>query len=132
MPIPYRILQISIYGSLFAFIGCEPDIETVPLPTKICVQVKHHTWNIPDAKVYIKYNSDTFPGYDKGPAFFDAVFVVGKDAKGCLEPIPVGRHWLVARGYDSLYTPHNVFGSLRVDISLDKKPKVDTILYVSE
>lgn len=112
--------------------ACEPNVETVPLPTKICVKTQHHTWIIPSSTVYIKYNVDSFPGYNRPADYFDAVFKTGRDARGCFESIPEGRHWLVAYGYDSLYWPHDVRGSLPFSISLDKQPVLDTILYVSE
>ncbi len=108
------------------------DPEFVSLPTEVCVSTQHHGQPIPDAVVYVKYNADTFPGYDKPADYFDAVFYTGKDARGCIRSVPEGRHWLVSFGYDSLYYPHNVWGSLPVEISLTYRPKVDTVLYVSE
>jgi hypothetical protein len=110
----------------------EPYPETVPLDTSVCVRTQHHTWIIPDATIYVKYNTEVFPGYDQPAEYFDAVFKTDKNARGCLAPLPEGQHWLIAFGYDSLYWPHEVYGSLRLNISLDKKPKVDTIFYLSE
>lgn len=117
---------------LFLLFGCRQTPDSVPLPTSICVTTQHHNLPIPSATVYIKYNADTFPGYDQPPAYYDAVFHTGLDARGCLEPIPEGHHWLVAFGYDSLHYPHEVMGSLPIDISLGARAKQDTILYVSE
>ena len=118
---------------LLAILACQPTETTlIPLPTRLCVRVQHHHQPIPHAKVYIKYNSDTFPGYDKPPDFFDATFTTGADARGCLAPVPEGQHWVVAFGYDSLYFPNDVFGSQIVTISLNGAATVDTILYVSE
>ena len=113
--------------------ACRPaEPETIPLPTKICVRAQHHQQRIPHATVYVKYNADSFPGYDQPPGYYDASFQVGADARGCLAPVPEGRHWLVAFGYDSLHFPPEVRGSLRVDVSLQTRPVVDTILYISE
>lgn len=118
---------------LLAFVQCRPEIpEEVPLPTKICVRTLHHTVPIPNAIVYLKYNVDTFPGYYQQPSYYDASFRTGADAHGCIAPVPEGRHWLVAFGYDSLYFPHYVYGSLRAEISLRYKPVLDTVLYISE
>lgn len=102
------------------------------MPTKICVRTLHHTVPIPNAIVYLKYNVDTFPGYYQPPSYYDASFRTGSDARGCLAPVPEGRHWIMAFGYDSLYFPHYVYGSLRAEISLRYKPVLDTILYISE
>jgi hypothetical protein len=119
--------------SLLGFLQCRPEIpETVPFPTKICVRTQHHTEPIPNAIVYLKYNADSFPGYNQFPSYFDASFRTGADARGCIEAVPEGKHWVVAFGYDSLYFPHYVYGSLQAEISLKYKPVLDTILYISE
>lgn len=131
-------IRIRSAGTLAALLcmgvwACRPPApEYIPLPTKICARTYHHHQPIPDATVYIKYNTDTFPGYDKPPSFFDDSFQTGKNARGCKEPVPLGTHWLVAFGYDSLYYPHHVFGSIKVSIALEGKAVVDTFLYVSE
>ena len=125
------LLLTVLFG--FLYWACRPALpEEIPLPTKICVRTQHHTLRIPNATVYIKYNATEFPGYDKPPSYYDASFKTGADAYGCIESIPEGRHWLVAFGYDSLYFPNNVRGNLPVTISLDHKPVLDTVLYVSE
>ena len=127
--------KIAFYALLYSllFAACRPALpDEIPLPTKICVRTQHHTLPIPHAKVYVKYHSDTFPGYDKPPSFYDAVFSTDGDARGCLAPVPEGRHWLVAFGYDSLYYPHDVYGSMRAIISLGHRPVLDTILWISE
>jgi hypothetical protein len=124
---------LLIFSILMVQMACRPALpEEIPLPTKICVRTQHHTWIIPDATVYLKYNTDSFPGYDKPPSFFDASFKTGADARGCIEPVPEGRHWLIAFGYDSLYFPHEVYGSMQVNISLSEQPVLDTIFYISE
>ena len=112
--------------------GCYTYPEKLQLPTKICIKTSHHDFPIPDATVYVKFNADSFPGYLQKPDYFDAQFSTGKQARACLEGVPEGRHWLIAFGYDSLHYPHDVFGNLPVTISLDHKPIVDTMLYVSE
>jgi hypothetical protein len=127
-----RISQLLVIAFL-AQMACHPALpDEIPLPTKICVRTQHHTLLIPNATIYMKYNSDTFPGYDKPPSFYDASFKTGSDARGCIEPVPEGHHWLVAFGHDSLYYPHDVRGSMKAIIELSNKPVLDTILYISE
>jgi hypothetical protein len=127
----YSLLLLCLFP-LF-MVGCRPALpEEIPLPTRLCVRTQHHHQPIPHANVYIKYNATEFPGYDRPASYFDATFKTGKDARLCIEPLPEGRHWLVAFGYDSLYFPHDVYGSMQIDISLNGKAKVDTIFYVSE
>lgn len=128
-----KLLLSAVFCAILAQEACRPALpEEIPLPTKICIRAQHHTLPIPKTTVYVKYNTDTFPGYDKPPSYYDASFKTGPDAHGCIESVPEGHHWLVAFGYDSLYFPHDVRGSLKAVISLSEKPVLDTILYVSE
>lgn len=126
--------RIYLLFPLF-FAACRPDPPAeIPLPTRICIETQHHQQPITEATVYIKYNADSFPGYNQPESYFDASFSVGPDARGCIEPVPEGHHWLIARGKDRLYVeyPHDVIGSLPVTISLDGQAKLDTVLYVTE
>lgn len=124
---------LPLAAMLLLHATCRPALpDEIPLPTKICVRTLHHTVPIPDAIIYLKYNADSFPGYDKPPSYFDASFRTGKDARGCIQSVPEGRHWMIAFGYDSLYYPHDVYGSMLAVISLSQKPVLDTIFYVSE
>lgn len=127
-------LLLAVFGaSLLAPGGCRPaEPEYIPLPTRICIRTQHHHQPIPNATAYIKYNTDSFPGYDKPPSYFDQTFKTGADARGCIEPVPEGRHWIIVFGYDSLYFPHDVFGSMQLEVALGTKEKIDTIFYVSE
>lgn len=126
-------LLAGFFAFLLASSGCRPDEpEYLPLPTRICVRTQHHHQPIPDATVFIKFNADSFPGYDQPAAYFDKQFKTGADGRGCLDPVPEGRHWLIAFGYDSLYYPHDVFGSMQLEIALGTAEKIDTIFYVSE
>ena len=129
----FLLLLGSFLAGILAPTGCRPaGPDYLPLPTRICVRTQHHHQPIPQATVFIKYNSDSFPGYHKPAAYFDQQFTTGADGRGCLEPVPEGRHWLVAFGYDSLYFPHDVFGSMQLEIALGTAEKIDTIFYVSE
>lgn len=129
-------MRTTLYFIFFALLmwpACRPAApDTIPLPTQICVTTQHHGWPIPDATIYVKYNADSFPGYQQPDAYFDAIFKTGPDARGCIQPVPEGRHWLVALGYDSIHYPHYVMGNMPVTISLDGTAKFDTIIYVSE
>ena len=123
-----RTLLFFLSLGLFS---CRPDApDTLPLPTKICIKTTHHNFPLVGSKVYLKYFADSFPGYDAPLSFYDASFTTGADARGCIESVPEGRHWIVAFGYDSLHYPHEAFGSLPVEISLTYKPVLDTTLYL--
>jgi hypothetical protein len=126
---------MSLFFLFFFLANCGPKPpDDLPLPTQICVQTVHHGLPVKYTTVYLKYGVDTFPGYDKPASYYDASFRTGANAKGCIAPVPTGKLWLVAFGKDTIYTPppYDVRGSMRIEISLDKKPKIDTVLYVSE
>jgi hypothetical protein len=133
LTVPSMLIAGLLAGFILLEAACRPEPpETLPLPTRICVSTRHHEQVIPHATVYVKYFATVFPGYHQPASFYDASFQTGPDGRGCLEPVPEGRHWLVAFGYDSLHSPPEVYGSMPVDISLNGRAVVDTILYVSE
>jgi hypothetical protein len=118
----------------FAFVlvlvfGCKPYPETIELPTSVCLRVQHHTLPIPDAQLYIIYNTDTFPGYDKPESYFDEKMVADDQAQLCFKSVPEGNHWVVGYGYDGAY---DLLGSMRIHIDLKNRPVIDTIFYMSE
>jgi len=124
--------HIAIVLILSTF-GCGPaEPIDLPIPTQICITTKHHGLPVSDCTIYVKYHADSFPGYDQPLGYFDVVFKTDKNARGCIQPVPEGRHWLVAIGYDSLYYPHDVMGNLPVTISLDGVAKFDSVIYVTE
>lgn len=123
-----RLLLTLVAFGFFA--ACSKGPETIPLPTKICIKTTHHNYPLAGSTVYLKFFTDTFPGYDYPVNQYDASFKTGPDARGCIESVPEGRHWIVAFGYDSLHYPHEAFGSLPVEISLEHKPVLDTLLYL--
>jgi hypothetical protein len=114
--------------------GCRPagDGTIVDLPTRLCVRTQHHGVPLQDIALKIRYQVDTFPGYRHPDEWFDTIIVTGTNARACLEPLPEGRHWIVAQGVDDTAYPIEVFGNLPFEISLTRKPVLDTILYVSE
>jgi hypothetical protein len=119
----YFVAGISLLALLYY--GCSgPDEELILIPTEICVRTSHHGQPIPDATVYIKYNAEVSPGFDKPPSYFDASFRTDAQARGCTQSVPFGKHWLVAFGYDSLHYPHHVFGSLPLELSLNGRSKM--------
>lgn len=126
----FYLLCLATMGWL---VSCSPEEpQDIPLPTKICVHTTHHGQPIPNAKIWLKYRADSFPGYDQPKSYYNASFETDANANGCIASVPTGNHWLVAFGYDSLHFPHYVYGSLLINISLDGSPVVDTIIYVSE
>jgi hypothetical protein len=109
------------------------EVVEIPLPTRLCVQTYHHEFPIPEANVFVKYNSDVYPGFDQPATYFDTTFQTGANADGCLAALPIGTHWLIAYGADwQGGTPLPVYGSLKITIDLEANTTIDTVLYVSE
>ena len=127
-------LIVFLLMVILAISACRPSEEpTIPLPTSICIQTQHHEVPKPAINILIKYNSDTFPGYDQPVSFYDTLLVTDSNGRICVSPVPVGKHWIVALGFDEhAQQVLPVFGRLPVYIDLQNKPKVDTILYLYE
>jgi hypothetical protein len=125
-------MRLLLFLLALSFFACRKAPDTIPLPTKICVATSHHGYPIPNATVYVKFNADSFPGYPQPPSYYDATFKTDADAYGCIESVPEGTHWLVGFGYDSIHYPHEIFGSIKLEVDLKNRPVRDTILYLSE
>lgn len=126
-----KLVSPLFVAALCLWQSCRPAPDEVPLPTELCIETRHHSVPVRGVTVYIKYFAEAFPGYDKEPTYFDAKFTTRGDAgRGCIRSIPEGRHWLVAHGFDSVYHMDRMFGSLPVEISLDTRPRIDTIIYM--
>jgi hypothetical protein len=112
--------------------GQDQPIE-IPIPTRLCIRTQHHDVLIPNANIFIRYNTDIYPGYEQPATYFDTTFQTNASANACLPAIPVGKHWLIAYGADMIGGQAiPVFGSMRLEIDLTGKAIIDTILYVSE
>lgn len=98
---------------------------------RTCVTTQHHDLIIGDIKVYVKYNATdfNFPGYED-IAEYDTVFTTNAQGKGCIENLPIGKHWLVGIGFDPAIN-QGIEGRDFVEVSFEN-PEVDMILYVGE
>lgn len=117
---------------LISFTACQKTTDQVfTIPTSVQVQTVHHELIIPECEVYIKYHADRteFPGFFNFEGF-DTLFYTNDFGRGSIENIPLGTHWLMARGYDD-ELGDNVKGVLKVEVSF-AQPAIDTILYVGE
>lgn len=122
---------ISLFGIQMG--ACTPkEEEFIPLPTSICIRAMHHDVPLPDVNLFFKYNTNDFPGYDQPATYYDTLIVTDAQGRGCISPVPPGKHWLVALGASEHGIPLPVFGRMPIVIDLDRKPVVDTLLYMYE
>ncbi len=99
------------------------------LRTHLCFTTQHHEKVIPDITIYIRYNSDVFPGFDP-PKNFDTFVVSDSKGRVCIQDFPLGNHWFVGFGYDPEIR-EQVYGAMDIRFDL-RNLKVDTVLYVGE
>lgn len=85
--------------------------------------VAHHGTIIPNARIYIKFNSSDFPGenYSNYDTYVDA------DGKGTYSiPFYKGTYYLFALGYDyNIASPYLVKGGLSVKVRQNEKIKLN-------
>ena len=113
---------------LFSFCSKE---EAPRIFNRTCVTTQHHDLIIGDIDVYVKYGATdfNFPGYED-LAEYDTVFTTNGQGRGCIENLPIGKHWLVGVGFDPAINL-GIQGRDFVEISFED-PEVDMILYVGE
>ncbi|NND32294.1 MAG: hypothetical protein HKN76_06845 [Saprospiraceae bacterium] len=99
------------------------------LRTNLCLITQHHDKVIPDITIYVKFNTDDFPGYDP-PEQFDRVIVSDAQGKVCLSDFPLGHHWFVGIGYDEEIR-EQVIGNIDLYFDL-RNLSAEAILYVGE
>ena len=116
-------LSVAFYLSL---IGCFRGNE---LRTSACFTTHHHEKVIPEITIWIKFDSDTFPGFDP-PYNFDTSIESDANGRVCIQDFPLGHHWFVGFGYDP-EIGQQVIGSWDFEFNL-RNLKVDTIFYVGE
>lgn len=112
------------------FLSCQKE-ETPRIFNRTCITTQHHELIIGDIDVYVKYNATdfNFPGWED-LAEYDTVFTTNAVGKGCIENLPIGKHWLVGLGFDDAINL-GIKGRAFVDISF-AEPEIDMILYVGE
>lgn len=118
----HRYLTIAI---LLTLLGCSGN----DLRTRVCFTTHHHEKVIPNITIWVKFNSETFPGWDP-PYNFDTSIESDENGRVCMNDFPLGHHWFVGFGYDP-EIGQQVIGSWDYEFNL-RNLEVDTILYVGE
>lgn len=81
-----------LFISAATLAGCKKD-EPVTVPAdgvRVLIFVNHHGVAIPNARVFVKNNTVSFPGTDT--TLYDARYVTGVDGRLTLSGIPNGQH----------------------------------------
>jgi len=106
------LIHILIFSSILFFTQCKKNQTGGKATVK--GTVVHHNKPIPDAYVYIKFNTTEFPGsdYTKYDTYVQA------DASGNYTiPLYKGSYYLFAKGYDlDIPAPFLVEGGLSVSV----------------
>ena len=112
---------------ILVFATCEEPVDP-PAERDICITIQHHEVIFPNSSVYIKFNTDFFPGY-QDLTVFDEEIITNDEGRGCFLNVPEGRHWLICKGYDET-KEEDVKGSIRVEMQ-GIRYYLDTIIYVN-
>lgn len=119
--------------SVLLFSACvKTDLDSrtlIPSNTRLCLTMKHHADIVEDTEVYLKLNSDEFPGYS-GFAY-DTLLVEGPNAgKICIDGLVYGNYWAMAKGFDTDWG-EDVQGAIFFELT-QFSANLDTVLVVNE
>ncbi len=107
--------------------GCVPSADIQR--TRLCFTTQHHEKIIPNITIYVKLNTEEFPGYEPLDQF-DLELVSDENGRVCWNDFPLGHHWFLGTGYDEEIR-ELVLGNIDLRFDL-RNLQVDTILYVGE
>jgi len=119
-----------IFPFLCLLLACQKN-DAPRILNQTCVTTQHHELVIGDIDVYVKYDATdfNFPGWED-LAEYDTVFTTNATGRGCINNLPIGKHWLVGLGFDAQIN-QAIKGRVFVNISFEN-PEIDMILYVGE
>ncbi len=121
---------IYLIAFFFSVNACTPYDPYAPIPSQgqICVTIKHHANIVPNSRVFLKYDSDVFLGFDSTK--YQKHYQTDSLAKTCINELPTGTHCLMILGYDHIFGAkiygYKVFTIKKVD------EKITTDIFVSE
>ena len=119
--------------TLFFFSSCNkgeiPPGTLIPSNTRLCLTMKHHADIVEDTEVYLKLNSDEFPGYS-GFAYDTLIMESPNAGQVCIEGLVYGNYWAMAKGFDADWGD-DVQGAIFFELT-QFAGNLDTILVVNE
>ncbi len=121
-----------LVGWLWAATSCYRPEEHIFIATfELSVRTMHHTWAVGNCTVYLKRNTQSFPGADG--RLYDDSLVTNPDGYGVFTRLHFGDYYLYAKGFDKMenqmVTGH---GSVRLTPANVIDGRLDTVLWVTE
>lgn len=107
-----KILPISFIILLTGLISCDKEGKAT-----IEGQIAHHDVIIPNAKIYIKFGTNVFPG--QNVSVYDVNTITNSEGFYSIENMHTGLHYAFAVGYDPGISD-SVFGGIPFEIKLKK------------
>lgn len=98
---------------------------------RTCITTQHHDLIIGNIDIYLKYDASdfNFPGYED-LAEYDTLFSTNIEGFGCIENLPIGKHWMIGLGFDDKIN-QAIKGRKFIDISFEN-PEINEVLFVGE
>lgn len=127
-----HISLILLVLFFFSLLSCKKKKNDVP--ADVAVFVKHHGQLIPGAMVYIKYNSNEFPGTDLSLYNDSAHAGTTGHAAGHahFENLDAGDYYFYSTGYDSTISD-DVMGGVKLHINeSEEKQELNLDIPVTE
>jgi hypothetical protein len=126
--------RITLFLLFILFFSACDKTETplgtlIPANTRLCLTMKHHTDIVGDTEVYLKLNSEEFPGYS-GFAYDTLIMEAPNEGQICIEGLVYGNYWAMAKGFDSDWGD-DVQGAIFFELN-QFDGDLDTVLVVNE
>ncbi len=95
------------------------------------IEVKHHSWNVPNIPLYLKRNATEYPGPDT--SLYELKTIADSDGKASFDKLYPGKYYLFAKGYD-YYFGAEVLGATPLNLTTpgSQNEAIKVTLMVSE
>ncbi len=123
-------MKKNIFLLFLTLFACQQQENSI-IYNRTCITTQHHELIIGNIDVYIKYNATdfNFPGWED-LAEYDTAFAINSTGSGCIDNLPIGKHWVAGLGFDDKIQ-RSVKGRMFIHITFEH-PEIDTVLYIGE
>ncbi len=121
-----------VLGWVWVVTSCyRPEYPIFIAKFELGVRTMHHTWSVGNCTVYLKRNTQSFPGTDGW--LYDDSLVTNLDGYGVFTQLHYGDYYLYAKGFDKMenqmVTGH---GYIQLTPANLVDGRLDTVLWVTE